>query len=177
MLAIAGLIFLMAFIALPSLWVSQRDADRRANVMEFINDIKTYQTNNSRGALPTLSVDAISFGLDTAATDINKSWIDFVKEYVVANKDFRDPDGSSYSYYVAKCKKDGGDLSVGEPCTVGELNSANQENASLNGGVDHKIYVAVSATCDGDRMVKTSNSRNVAAIQLLERAGRYCYNT
>ena len=39
-LAIAGLIFLMVFIALPGLRASQRDAERRENVAMFLESVK-----------------------------------------------------------------------------------------------------------------------------------------
>lgn len=51
-LAIAGLIFLMVFIALPALQRSQRDTQRRDDVSTFVSQLTSYSTNN-RGALPT----------------------------------------------------------------------------------------------------------------------------
>ena len=51
-IAIAGLIFLMVFVALPGLRALQRDTQRRENMTAFIEAIKKYQQNN-RGALPT----------------------------------------------------------------------------------------------------------------------------
>ncbi|MDO4399218.1 MAG: prepilin-type N-terminal cleavage/methylation domain-containing protein, partial [Candidatus Saccharibacteria bacterium] len=53
-LAIAGLIFLMVFIALPQLQRQQRDSRRRDDILSFLETVKKYQTNN-RGALPSLS--------------------------------------------------------------------------------------------------------------------------
>ena len=53
-LAIAGLIFLMVFIALPALQRSQRDTQRREDVSRFVSQINSYQTNNN-GTVPTLS--------------------------------------------------------------------------------------------------------------------------
>lgn len=50
-LAIAGLIFLMVFIALPALQRSQRDTQRRDDVSRFVSQLNSYATNN-RGALP-----------------------------------------------------------------------------------------------------------------------------
>lgn len=195
-LGIAGLIFIMAFIALPSLWASQRDADRKAKVMEFISDLKTYQTNNSRGALPTLSGNGPEiFTWNEAQNNPNSAWRTFVNDYV--KKEFEDPSGDKYTFYVVKCLADsGGDLSVSAPC---EYNSANQTNAEgkniqnfkiandvNNANLDTNIndpeaakvlYITIAATCDGDHAVRSSNNRNVAVVQLLERAGRYCYNT
>lgn len=50
-LAIAGLIFLMVFIALPALQRNQRDSQRRSDVGRFVSQLSSYATNN-RGALP-----------------------------------------------------------------------------------------------------------------------------
>lgn len=50
-LAIAGLIFLMVFIALPALQRSQRDTQRRSDVGRVMSQLNSYQTNN-RGNLP-----------------------------------------------------------------------------------------------------------------------------
>ncbi|MDB5179923.1 MAG: hypothetical protein JWN12_555 [Candidatus Saccharibacteria bacterium] len=51
-LAIAGLIFLMVFIALPALQSSQRDTARKGDVSGVASAITTYGSNN-RGAFPT----------------------------------------------------------------------------------------------------------------------------
>ncbi|CAN5405824.1 hypothetical protein BH10PAT4_BH10PAT4_2010 [soil metagenome] len=51
-LAIAGLIFLMVFIALPALQRSQRDSARKSEVGTVASSITSYQSNN-RGTAPT----------------------------------------------------------------------------------------------------------------------------
>lgn len=51
-LAIAGLIFLMVFIALPALQKSQRDQARRSDVGIVGSAVSSYASNN-RGKLPT----------------------------------------------------------------------------------------------------------------------------
>lgn len=199
--AIAALIFLMAFIALPSLQTSQRDAARKAKVMEFISDVKTYQTNNSRGALPVLLAEngdgpeVFTFIEAKDSSDKDNTWKGMVRDYVGA--DFADPSAGDYQYrfFVVMCR--GGEmsptLSTGQACSYGQQNSVpdgdggsinldfikinNPDNINLTTGVDHTIYVVVGATCDGDHAVKTSGNRSVAAIQTMERGGRYCYNT
>ena len=50
-LAIAGLIFLMVFIALPALQRGQRDTQRRTDVGTIVSQLNSYATNN-KGQLP-----------------------------------------------------------------------------------------------------------------------------
>ena len=59
-LAIAGLIFLMVFIALPALQRSQRDTQRRDDVARFMSQLNSYSTNN-RGAIVTSQVALNTF--------------------------------------------------------------------------------------------------------------------
>ncbi|MDR0397723.1 MAG: type II secretion system GspH family protein [Candidatus Nomurabacteria bacterium] len=81
-LAIAGLIFLMVFLALPALQRSQRDTQRKNDMSRVQAAINSYQANN-RGALPT------AWGSKTTG---------FVKDYLFTNGDaFQDPDGSDYT--------------------------------------------------------------------------------
>jgi prepilin-type N-terminal cleavage/methylation domain-containing protein len=51
-LAIAGLIFLMVFIALPALQRNQRDTQRKADMGRLSTALVNY-TNSNRGTLPT----------------------------------------------------------------------------------------------------------------------------
>lgn len=51
-LAIAALIFLMVFIALPSLQRSQRDTQRRDDLGRISTQINSYQSSN-RGSIPS----------------------------------------------------------------------------------------------------------------------------
>ena len=51
-LAIAGLIFLMVFIALPALQSSQRDTARKTDVGTIASAVTSY-TSNNRGAFPS----------------------------------------------------------------------------------------------------------------------------
>ncbi len=51
-LAIAGLIFMMVFIALPALQRSQRDTQRKNDLSRAITAIANYSSSN-RGLLPT----------------------------------------------------------------------------------------------------------------------------
>ena len=79
-LAIAGLIFLMVFVALPALQRSQRDTQRRQDIAEIATAITQYQSNNG-GGLP-------QDGKET----------DFKNDYLNGGK--YDPDGSEYALDV-----------------------------------------------------------------------------
>ena len=80
-LAIAGLIFLMVFIALPALQRAQRDTQRKNDLSRAVTALTSY-TSNNRGALPT----------DTAA-----GWNAFTTSYLRVGGDmFADPTGANY---------------------------------------------------------------------------------
>lgn len=176
-LGIAGLIIIMAFVALPALWASQRDADRKSKVMEFISDLKTYQTNNSRGALPFGKLPDPPRIYQSAVSSADAtSWQGFIRDFVLAGKSFEDPGGEAYSFYIFA---DGcpGATSAGHACVVNNGTiDVNNPNASIN-AIDSTIYVVVGATCDEHTIVKSNNNRSVAAMQILEHGDRYCQNT
>lgn len=80
-LAIAGLIFLVVFLALPALQRSQRDTQRKSDLGRFMSQVGNYQSNN-QGALPAN----------------NAAWNTMISNYLTVNgSSFADPDGTSYS--------------------------------------------------------------------------------
>lgn len=75
-LAIAGLIFLMVFIALPALQRNQRDSQRQTDMSRLQTAVVNY-SNSNRGALPT-------------------NWGTFVNSYMTVGGDtFIDPSGAT----------------------------------------------------------------------------------
>jgi prepilin-type N-terminal cleavage/methylation domain-containing protein len=85
-LAIAGLIFLMVFIALPALQRNQRDTQRRTDLSRVQTAIQNFQTNN-RNKLPATDI------LEDAGDD------GFIKGYLTAGGDtFADPNGTDYTF-------------------------------------------------------------------------------
>ncbi len=76
-LAIAALIFLMVFIALPALQRNQRDTQRRSDLSRITSQIEQYRTNN-RGKIPA-----------EAASGNKKLPDTFVSGYL--NSEFKDP--------------------------------------------------------------------------------------
>ena len=176
-LAIAGMIFLMVFIALPALQRSQRDTSRREAVARVISDIKDFQSNNSRGSLPGSS-DNIGLGksinVSGAAALANTSvkptsWAGFYRDYLGQN--FIDPDGETYNLVIASC----GTSIPDNDCAT----SQNQLNTLYNAGFpnNHNIYIVTGAKCYGETAVAMSNPRNAAVLYRLEGAGIYCSST
>lgn len=149
-IAIAGLIFLMVFVALPGLRAQQRDTDRRENITKFIQKVIDYQTNNN-GALPS-------------------DWNIFRVEYL-GGDDFMDPNGTEYTLVsIQKCNADGIDKECKNPQLKNDLAKSNFPNS-------YKMYIVTGATCSGEEAVKSSNPRIVAVLYRLESSGIYCQNS
>ncbi|MBR1939553.1 type II secretion system protein [Candidatus Saccharibacteria bacterium] len=105
-LAIAGLIFLMVFIALPALQRGQRNTQRKNDLSRFVTAATQYQANNSN-KLP--------------AND--DAWNgNFVERYIKAgggDEQFQDPDGENYwfwTYNKGSITKNCGEARDGKNC-------------------------------------------------------------
>jgi prepilin-type N-terminal cleavage/methylation domain-containing protein len=78
-LAIAGLIFLMVFIALPALQRNQRDTQRKNDMSRVQTAVQNFQSNNRNG-LPAFDAT-------------------FISSYLTVGGDsFSDPNGTAYSF-------------------------------------------------------------------------------
>ena len=187
-LAIAGLILVMAFIALPALQRQTRDSKRKEDTMTFLQALKKYQQNN-RGSLPDGDYDTADslgnysfsrenfFYADYVCTwrDIeendaycqNTPWYNFYANYL--GKNFTNPDGEKYTFLIFNTQLPAYD----NHNEYHYLSISNQNAADENRDADMFIYV--SATCENGQPVKTSNSRNLAIVTLLE-SGTYCAN-
>lgn len=165
-LAIAGLIFLMVFIALPSVQRTQRDAEREENISSMLQALKKYQTNN-RGALPS---DTPSSPVGYNASASGNTWAGFYKEYL--GPDFTDPNGQNYNLRVMDCS-----VTAGE-CTnnVNGVALNNLENSDF-AAHNYTVYILKHASCDGAIPIGVENPRRVAAVYKIEGAGAYCANT
>ena len=162
-LAIAGLIFLMIFIALPALQRQQRDTARKEDITALISAVKKYQTNN-RGALPEGTNVTVTY--DAESIENQNSWGGFLHDYM--DDGFEDPSsGESYVLRVVNC--DGG--GTGRTCSsAGSVTDASFPN-------DFSIFVIKTAKCSGDEStgaLQTSNPRKIAVLYKLEGGGIYC---
>ena len=156
-LAIAGLIFLMVFIALPALQRSQRDTQRRSDFSRFISQLENYQANN-RNALPTTTAETVTGQLNANKNNITGTtgWAAFYKNYLLASTDdFADPDGTPYNLSVKT--------------------AVDQTSAGETFGT-HYIYVYLNATCSGETVVASTGARKIAMTYKLEGGGVACYN-
>ena len=163
-LAIAGLIFLMVFIALPALQRSQRNTQREDDLARILTGVNNYQTNNN-GKVP--------FGYDDARLG------DFVTRYIDKNctvqaslksgeqgrsfectdgsNEFRDPQGNEY--WIDD---------------HGKVDAAG--NAEFTAGEDHYGFVGyANATCgDEGAYVEGTGDRDVAVFMRLEGGAIAC---
>lgn len=86
-LAIAGLIFLMVFIAYPALSRSRQDTQRREDLSRVSSQLTSYMTNNN-GKLPS----------NSTSTSSATSFGSFVDRYMKVDGDtFEDPVEGEYS--------------------------------------------------------------------------------
>lgn len=149
-LAIAGLIFLMVFVALPALQRSQRDTQRRDDMARFLSQLNQYQSNN-KGKVP----------LETSG------YTTFIDNYLKAGGDtFEDP-STGEDYKIVSWKKCG---------DTGVVCDGDTDTDNVGSGAMGDIYVYTNARCEGEKPVKEQGDRKIAIRINLEGAGIYCGN-
>ena len=140
-LAIAGLIFMMVFIALPALQRSQRDTQRSADISRVSTALNQYQGSN-RGRIPATNggseyVAGHRAGTSAANAGDVGTWKYFYDNYLIvkaggAQDSFTDPDGGDYSLWITECKP--AQDEVGKQCSNGQrfgVTFDSQANANL----------------------------------------------
>ena len=168
-LAIAGLIFMAVFIALPALQRSQRDTRRKQDVSRVVAQLQSYQSNN-RSRLPGEAADSngspktgnVTRDMikDNVATN---TWEYFYKNYLISedSDDFADPNGDSYSLKVV-------DTDAALPASFKEQASADPKYA---------IMIHLGFQCDGeDIKAATGGKRKVAVRYRGESGNVICQN-
>ena len=128
-LAIAGLIFLMVFLALPALQRSQRDTQRKNDASRLRAAVTDY-TSNNRGNLPWDGANLKS---------------DFISKYITTNNTttFNDPSTNS-EYKVASATG-----ATDAPGELGRMKVSNNAKCGTDGAIVAGNGIAVS--------VKTEN--------------------
>ena len=201
-LAIAGLIFLMVFVALPALQRSQRDTQRRNDMSRVDTSLTQYQTNHSNltNNLPegpskwVGSTEFTGAGGSSACTGNAKVACEFVRDYMNTGSsendgkanNFQDPDGVPYSmvitcnWGVSGCTPSG-NIEAGSGAsqlqgTTAKDGTAGYTIANYNNkqAFDaHAVYIVPGGRCIGDVVAKSS-TRHFAILYRLEGAGTYC---
>ena len=146
-LAIAGLIFLMVFIALPALQRSQRNTQREDDISRFLTAANDFQTNNN-GKTPFT---------DGKVND------NFVNRYI--DKDCHKADGKTDEY---ECEDDSTEFRDPDGSVYGMTNSGDAKSAklTLNSTFDsnnHMVHAYTTATCgdEGDAEPGSGNRQYV----------------
>lgn len=133
-LAIAGLIFLMVFLALPALQRGQRDTQRKDDLSRIATQINNYQSSN-RGRIPAT----------TGSTTIVSSGTGFVTKYLggtgaTAGSEYLDPTtGTGYAFTLTTNPPGQGQIyyQTGALCgpdgTVGTSSSSTLDNKTPTG--------------------------------------------
>lgn len=153
-LAIAGLIFLMVFIALPALQRSQRDTQRKNDLSRALTAVTSY-TSNSRGSLPANTATA---------------WKTFETSYLSnAGSAFVDPSGSAPS-------GNAGTSTDNPPLYVFKANAGSTLSSSYGTGTQNVIYFAEGYTCGTGGAFTAASNRTVALAMYLEGGGVACVN-
>lgn len=168
-LAIAGLIFLMVFVALPALQRSQRDTQRRQDMARVVTALINYQANN--GKLPMVGTDYptascsgkalnnMSSNPSAYVSNATNGICKFIATYLNASdatsNEFKDPDGTFYSMRISK--DDAADTSPTNP--------------------EHMVDIRIGRKCgdsEGTVSSEGANNADFAILYKLEGAGTYC---
>ena len=153
-LAIAGLIFLMVFLALPTLQRNQRDTQRRDALGRVASQTQQFMSNN-QGRVPFTG----------PAANENGAWNNFRLNYLdLANDPFLDPNGLPYLLIY----QGNASATVGsEAITFGSV------TVGADTGMPIRVYGA--ARCDGENAVAAPNGARLVAFRMkLEGAGTAC---
>lgn len=188
-LAIAGLIFLMVFVALPALQRSQRDTQRRQDVAALVSAVVRYGTNNTTSGFPKeSSYKPLEDGTYDETCSKNAA-CRFIREYMNSSNveegseainTFKDPDGIPYSLVITSNFRASTDNTITYTAiddARGRL-SQNEEGGYIIEGEgafnDRIMYLVPGAQCVDETIVKAENRKQYAVAYRLEGAGTYC---
>ena len=150
-LAIAGLIFLMVFLALPALQRSQRDSQRKNQLNAIAAQLENYRAANKGRFVNDW----------TGNNQLNNQLKSFVQGYLMPFEDeYKDPStGEFYTFFGCGSKVN---------CATG----AGLEN--LEAG---EVYYNSGAYCDGERFIdKPGSAAFFVLITKMEGGGLFCFS-
>lgn len=153
-LAIAGLIFLMVFIALPALQRSQRNTQRRDDYSMLSTAVTNYMSNNGGRLSKLVTAEDGKTNLDPTR------WI---------NDEGTDPNGNPYEIIAYK-----------DFATTGLAEGTDTNHPDLSEENGSQVYVIIGANCNGsdkngDAMPRADKGSNAFAIYgYMEGGTFYC---
>ncbi|MBR3236399.1 prepilin-type N-terminal cleavage/methylation domain-containing protein [Candidatus Saccharibacteria bacterium] len=187
-LAIAGLIFLMVFVALPALQRSQRDTARRNDLARVDTSLVQYQTNNQgTNDGSNLPYNSSTYYGYTDFTSQAKS----IEIPGVGNKQVGGPCGNRPTQNQTNPSSAMACIFLRDYMNSGTAGSDKKNEFQDPAGtyygmeigqgaytypgtdMDYVIHVRTGARCDGEAAVKDT-ARHFAIIYRLEGAGTYC---
>ncbi len=152
-LAIGGLIFLLAFIAFQQVSANRRDTQRRADAGRVIAELQNYYTDQGKYLNPSEGEDVTAGNPGTS--DSSK----FLNNYM-GGANFKSPDGSPYRMIY----------------NSGVSDSASVQQFSTLVGVQGKlIFYGKNKVCQGSSFLPGGNN-DVAIMMTLEK-GVVCRDT
>ena len=137
-LAIAGLIFLMVFVALPALQRSQRDTQRRQDYADLLAAMNSYITNNN-GSLPADGKD--------------------LEEDQYINASGKGPSGAAYTITVSTCNN-----TSGRACSDATAKLSNKATSNTEG----TVRLIKKATCKDGAPVGAASTKAFVIYASLE---------
>lgn len=179
-LAIAGLIFLMVFLALPALQRSQRDAQRKQDVAMVVTALHNWKANNKGRGYASMGNSVL-----TPLADLNEEQ----KKYGVNNsiEPIENSPLNSYISFDLKSGKNKNDSSSSLSLNTKIVTTSVNNNVTLfridsPSFRDHeRIAVVVGMGCDNIELASNRSVvlRNIekgaaAVVYLLESGGAYC---
>ena len=168
MLAIAGLIFLMVFIALPALQRSQRNTQREDDLSRILTAANDYQSNNN-GKSPWDGGATNSNFVKRYVDDTCNTGVTDGTQYTCTGDQFRDPDGENYAM-IGAGRADGASVSNFAAKTEGAAGWTMNETA-----FNHTFYAVTYASCgdEGEAITGTGN-RQYAVYYVMEGGAISC---
>ena len=192
-LAIAGLIFLMVFVALPALQRSQRDTARRNDMSRVDTSLVQYQTNhntsgNNLPASGTFTPPTGNAEFTFPSNCSSSTACAFVRDYMNTGADatnktneFTDPDGVAYGMVITSNYATNSTLTNikynDKSTLITATGTGTGKTGYTIGGSDpfgeHVVYVVPGGKCDNDVVIQ-AEKRHFAILYRLEGAGVYC---
>ena len=172
-LAIAGLIFLMVFIALPAMQRNQRDTQRRNDYSMLSSAVTSYSSSNGGKIYKLAGADKLSASKCTTAPGALSAAVPktAINPATYINKEGTDPNG--YRYQLRACTYTGWNaLGTSKTPTVSKDASGNV--------IGDQVFVVIGADCTGtenghDAPKKNDSARAFAIYGYVESGNQtYC---